>query len=117
MEVSQLISYVMFFGSILGVFGVILWLRSRTDDSIDTLAEMEVAIVLARELVVAAEQLWETGQIEKVERFDYVMSKLMMIFPNLDVETLEALLEAAVKWSKIIAPKVEAIIVDVVGED
>ena len=105
--------------SILAVTGIFLWLlwkaRGRPVDIFNGVEDIETAIVFAREMVLAAEQLWETGQIRKDARFDYVMEKLEMVFPNIDADALEALLEAAVKWAKIIAPRIEAIVSN--GED
>jgi hypothetical protein len=116
MEVHEV---VMLAGMVLagGIFLWLLWRSAPKTELVDQVGDIETAIIFARELVLAAEQLWETGQIEKGDRFDYVMGKLMMVFPDLDIDTLEALLEAAVKWGKIIAPKAEAIIVDLVEPD
>ena len=117
MEVHEI---VMLAGMILtgGLFLWLLWRSGPQPENItDRVEDLETAIVFARELVLAAEQLWETGQIEKGDRFDYVMGKLMMVFPDLDIDTLEALLEAAVKWGKIIAPKAEAIIFGLTSPD
>ena len=115
MEVNEVITIT----SILLVAGGFLWLlwraRGSPVDVFKGAEDLETAIVFAREMVLAAEQLWETGQIRKDARFDYVMEKLEMVFPNIDADALEALLEAAVKWAKIIAPRIEAIVSN--GED
>ena len=99
-------------------FLFMLW-RSRgsPEDVLAGIEDVQVAIVVAQEMVLAAEQLWETGQLPKNERFDYVLEKMEMIFPTLDIDTLEALIEAAVKWAKIIAPKAEATIWNLVDTD
>ena len=99
-------------------FLVMLW-RSRgsPEDVLTGIEDIETAIVVAQEMVLAAEQLWETGELPKNERFDYVLEKMEMIFPSLDIDTLEPLIEAAVKYAKVIAPKVEATVWNLIDTD
>ena len=99
-------------------FLVMLW-RSRgsPEDVLTGIEDIETAIVVAQEMVLAAEQLWETGELPKNERFDYVLEKMEMIFPGLDIDTLEPLIEAAVKYAKVIAPKVEATVWNLIDTD
>lgn len=60
----------------------------------------------ARQAVSAAEQLWRTGQIpenasgEKDARFEWALERLQTLFPDLDEDTLEMTIEAAVFWLK-----------------
>lgn len=117
MEVHEVVMLV----SILGVamtFIFLLW-RSRgsPEDVLTAFKDIETAIAVAQEMVFAAEQLWETGELPKNERFDYVLEKMEMIFPDLDIDTLEPLIEAAVKYAKIIAPKAEATIFGLTSPD
>lgn len=59
-------------------------------DAIDTFGR---AVVVAETLVRSAEQLKGTGP----ERFDYVISMLRTMFPDLPYELIEAALEAGVQ--------------------
>jgi hypothetical protein len=54
----------------------------------------------ASNLVNAAEQLWETGQIKRTERFDYAYTRLHSLWPALNEDLLEAAVEAAVRQGK-----------------
>lgn len=81
-------------------------IRSETAITIegvtDTLSDIEMAAGAAREWVLAAEQLWETGRLEKDERFLFVLQKLQEIYPGIDAGTLEGSIEAAVRWAKLL---------------
>lgn len=68
----------------------------------DKLTDFQRAVGEARELVLAAEQLWQTGRLEKDDRFNWTMGRLTESFPNLDEETLVGSIEAAVGWMKIL---------------
>jgi hypothetical protein len=63
------------------------------------------AMILARALVMAAEQLWLTGDLYKDERFDYVWAQMKARYPALDEKTLQATIEAAVFWMKVLVRK------------
>jgi hypothetical protein len=54
----------------------------------------------ASNLVNAAEQLWETGQIKRTERFDYAYTRLHSLWPALSEDLLQAAIEAAVRQGK-----------------
>lgn len=117
MEVHEVTMLIGIVAVVLG-FLVMLW-RSRgsPEDVLTGIEDIETAIVVAQEMVLAAEQLWETGELPKNERFDYVLEKMEMIFPGLDIDTLEPLIEAAVKYAKVIAPKVEATVWNLIDTD
>lgn len=68
-------------------------------DRIGTLAK---AAQTARTLVLAAEQLYKTGQMQEGDRFDYVFQRLEEYFPGLDADALTSTIEAAVHWLKIV---------------
>ena len=112
MEVHEVVMLVGILGVAIGFIFMLWRSRGSTPDVLTGLEDIETAIAVAQEMVFAAEQLWETGELPKDERFDYVLEKMEMIFPGLDIETLEPLIEAAVKYTKIIAPKVGAIMWD-----
>jgi hypothetical protein len=54
----------------------------------------------ASNLASAAEQLWETGQLAKSDRFHYVYARLHALWPALSEELLQAAIEASVRQSK-----------------
>ncbi len=64
----------------------------------NVVARVQDAVSIAQTLVQAAEQLAETGQIDRGARFQYVFSRLRELFPNLSEDTLIALIEGAV-WA------------------
>jgi hypothetical protein len=64
----------------------------------DMLSDIEIAAGAAKEWVLAAEQLWLTGQLEKDARFHFVLHQLKAIYPDIDDNTLEGSIEAAVAW-------------------
>lgn len=117
MEIHEVVMLISMLTVAIG-FVYMVWRTSgRPADILEGIEDIETAIVVAQEMVLAAEQLWETGQIPKNERFDYVLEKMEMIFPNLDIDTLEPLIEAAVKWAKVVAPKVEATVWNLIDTD
>ena len=58
------------------------------------------AAIVARELVMAAEQLAVNGSLPREGRFDWVYSQLEKKFPEMDPEDIVATIEAAVYWLK-----------------
>ena len=117
MEIHEVVMLVGIIGVAIGFLFMVWRSRGGMPDVNEGIEDVQVAIIVAQEMVLAAEQLWETGQIPKNERFDYVLEKMEMIFPNLDIDTLEPLIEAAVKWAKVVAPKVEATVWNLIDTD
>lgn len=82
--------------------GVAYWMLRRdagqgqTPSAFDYLARIQEAISVAEALVAAAEQLSETGQIERDARFNYVYSRLHSLFPGLSEDLLVGIIEGAV---------------------
>lgn len=80
---------------------VVFWaLRRRyagaTPPVSEIAAGVQEALAIAHSLVAAAEQMSETGQISRDERFAYVFSQLRELFPGLSQDTLVAAIEGAV---------------------
>ena len=67
----------------------------------DVISDIEIAAGAAKEYVLAAEQLWKTGRIEKGDRLDWVLDRLSDAFPAIPEETLRDSVEAAVTWLKM----------------
>lgn len=65
------------------------------------LSDIERVSGAAREYVLAAEQLWQTGRLEKSNRLYFAVSKLALLFPDMPQSTLEESVEAAVAWVKM----------------
>ena len=65
------------------------------------LTDIERAAGAAKKYVLAAEQLWQTGRMDKDNRLYFVVSKLKAVFPDIAEETLEDSVEAAVAWMKL----------------
>lgn len=92
--------YVVVAALIGGAF-VYLMLRRDADDGTPPTADSVLGTVqdafgIAQALVAAAEQLSETGQIDKGTRFQYAFTRLRELFPNLSQDTLIAAIEAGV---------------------
>lgn len=68
----------------------------------DALTDIEKAAGAAREYVLAAEQLWATGRLEKGNRLYFVVKRLKVLFPDMSESTLEDSVEAAVAWMKTV---------------
>lgn len=62
----------------------------------DLFGAFQDAAVIAQTLVAAAEQLAETGQIDRNARFNYVFERLRQQFPGLSQDLLIAVIEGAV---------------------
>ncbi len=58
------------------------------------------AATVARELVMAAEQLANNGTLPREERFNWVYRQLEAKFPEMEAEDIVATVEAAVYWLK-----------------
>lgn len=85
----------------------VIAVRSKQDVTIETvtdaLSDIELAAGAAKQWVLAAEQLWVTGKLEKDARFEYVLDKLQDIYPGIDEDTLTGSIEAAVRWAKMLS--------------
>lgn len=62
----------------------------------DFLARIAAAQVVAQGAVEAAEQLWQTGQIERDYRFDWAAARIRSVVPDVTDDQLEMLIESAV---------------------
>lgn len=60
------------------------------------------AMSTARTLVEGAEQLWQSGQLPKDERFYAVFEPMERMYPNLDRDALRLTIEAAVRWLRYV---------------
>lgn len=65
------------------------------------LSDIEWAAGAAREYVLAAEQLWQTGRLDKESRLVWVLERLRAAFPEISEETLRNSIESAVAWMKL----------------
>lgn len=88
--------------------GFAFWRTGRTPNVDEALAEvmgqlsgMERAVKTAQAYVLAAEQLWQSGKLNKESRFAYVLERLEAAFPGVDEEILTDSIEAAVAWMKL----------------
>ena len=72
------------------------------------LTDIEKAAGAAKEYVLAAEQLWATGRLDKENRLYFVVGKLQHLFPDMSEETIDDSIEAAVAWMKTLERKVIA---------
>ena len=71
------------------------------DATEDGLSDIERAAGAAKEYVLAAEQLWKTGRLDKENRLYFAVERLAKLFPEIPAETLEDSVEAAVAWMKM----------------
>lgn len=76
-------------------------ITSTLDLAESTFADIERAAEAARQYVLAAEQLWLTGRLDKDNRLYWVVNKLQAVFPDISADTLEDTVEAAVAWIKM----------------
>lgn len=82
-------------------WGVYLKVSGKTEgEDAKFFVQLAEAQKVASDAVAAAEQLWQSGQIEKGERLDAAYAWLKPYFPNLPKETLVMSIEAAVFWLK-----------------
>lgn len=79
-----------------GAFAYMM-LRRRGNFSPDAvLIQVQEAITVAQALVAAAEQMADTGTIDRDARFNYVFTRLRELFPSLSEDMLIAAIEGAV---------------------
>lgn len=71
------------------------------------LTELQDAVAEARELVLAAEQLYQTGRLPKDRRFTWVYNRLKATLPELSEDTLATSVEAAVAGLKLLNGRTE----------
>lgn len=93
---EQYIPYVAFALVVVGL--VALWMRKPPATAAEALAEVQEATEITRQLVAAAEQLWQTGRLPRDQRFDWVAKNLGKQYPNMDAEQAAVTIEAAVYW-------------------
>lgn len=88
--------------ALLAVLAVTLYQLMRKPGSMgEKLTTLEQAARAAREIVAAAEQLYNTGNLTADERYDYVADLLSDLFPSLDSQAMRAAIEAAVHWRNL----------------
>lgn len=71
------------------------------------LTELQDAVAEARELVLAAEQLYQTGRLPKDKRFAWVYNRLKATLPELSEDALSTAIEAAVAGIKLLNGRTE----------
>ena len=95
------------------VVAVFVAMRKGTPVSVAGVAAnitgIEQAVGAARELVLAAEQLYKTGRITKDERFKWVLGRLRVALPDLDEDTLAGSIEAGVSWLRLLQNKSQVV--------
>lgn len=64
------------------------------------LTDIEKAAGAAKEYVLAAEQLWATGNLPADSKLDWVLQRLGSAFPEISAQTKRDSVEAAVAWMK-----------------
>lgn len=103
MDIMQIVGWIL---AIVGVGAAVYFRLTGQDKNGEFFNTLFAAQSAAREAVAAAEQLWQSGQIEKDARFDFVFAQLKKLFPTLNGDTLEMTIEAAVYWLKQAAANV-----------
>ncbi|RIK41616.1 MAG: hypothetical protein DCC55_11405 [Chloroflexi bacterium] len=93
-----------FVAVVFGIVALVALLRGKVSVTglIEASTDIQTAAGAARELVLAAEQLWLSGKITKHERYQYVLTRLQEIFPDMEDDTLAGSIEAAVAWMKLL---------------
>ncbi len=99
MEINEILGYVTALTTI--VILVLLWIRTRPVDIEDAYNDLIEAAELAKTAVLAAEQLWRTGNIPEGGRFDHALDTLQREFPHISTRQLTQTIEAAVYWLKL----------------
>ena len=84
-----------------GVGAVLAFLRKGTN-VLDSLSQYELILKTTRALVKDAQEAYETGQIERDDRFIWVLSRLRVRYPGLSENVLAGTIESAVAWLKIV---------------
>lgn len=73
----------------------------------DDLGDVQAALRVAQEAVMAAEQLWLTGRLQKDARFEYVAELMRRYFPSLSDDLVAMMIEAAVMELKSLMATME----------
>lgn len=100
MEISEALGYITAGVSV--IILALLWLRTRPIGIEQAHNDLLLAAELARTAVAAAEQLWRSGRIPADDRFSYAMSVLQSQLPGVDGAQLQASIEAAVYWLRMV---------------
>lgn len=82
----------------------VVWWRTRPANAGEAAAQIQEMSEFARDAVMAAEQLWQTGKMPKSGRLDYVLGLVQAQF-GVDRETARMSAEAAVFWLKHVAQR------------
>jgi cbb3-type cytochrome oxidase subunit 3 len=82
----------------------VVWWRTRPANAGEAAAQIQEMSEFARDAVMAAEQLWQTGKMPKSGRLDYVLGLVQAQF-GVDRETALMSAEAAVFWLKHVAQR------------
>lgn len=87
-------------GILAGAAVLVAWIiRPReTAAVLNAAQEFTAAIAAARDLVAAAEQMTQAGDMDPAARLDYVMDELGELYPALEAPQIRAAVEAAVFW-------------------
>lgn len=105
MDDSLITSIIVAVGAVIAV--AVIAVRSGQTVTVGTalaaLSDIEKVAGAARQWVLAAEQLWLTGQLDKDKRFEFVLGKLQAVYPEIDEDTLEGAIEGAVLWAKLLS--------------
>lgn len=96
---------------VISVVGAVLGAKARGEAltlgelGAETFSPLRQVIDEAEGWVAVAQHLWETGQIDEVNgvkdpRFVWVYDRVSEVLPDIDAQTLEYGIEAAVKFAK-----------------
>lgn len=83
----------------------VVWWRTKPASAGEAAAQIREMSDFARDAVMAAEQLWQTGRLPKSGRLDYVLDLVQAQF-GVDRETARMSAEAGVFWLKHVAGRV-----------
>lgn len=89
---------------------LIAWILKPRETAaiLDAAGAFAAALATARDLVAAAEQMTQAGDLDPAKRLDYVLDELGRMYPILEEPQLRAAVEAAVFWINRIATKQDA---------
>lgn len=81
---------------------VFTWMVARRTpaNATETISMALQAATIARELVMAAEQLYNNGKLPEDDRYMWVHAQLEEKFPEMEPKDILATIEAAVYWLK-----------------